>query len=236
MVTSELLANISVRHRFFGKCLIDDESLDFDFKNSPDVAAISLKKALKFLRVDKCYMVDQIHSNIVYHTGQISGDGDGLISFDEAIAIKTADCVPILLSSRDGTVVAALHAGWKGAMSGIVQSAMEKIDRNDMCAAIGPCIHQKSYEVGQDLYDQFTNLDQANEEFFIDSYRPEHYKFDLPGYIIAQLRKCGVQEIDNVDIDTYTDKKKFFSYRRSTHNTEEKCGRNLSIIIPGKLF
>jgi YfiH family protein len=145
------------------------------------------------------------------------------------LGILTADCVPILLASNEPLVVAAVHAGWRGAKAGIINATIEKmraLGANNITAAIGPCIWQQSYEVADDFYN---NFDEAHQ-FFIKGNRSGHWYFDLPGYVHDQLSNAGVKNIDPSIADTYTCKDQFFSYRRKTHNPAENLAGNISII------
>ena len=151
-----------------------------------------------------------------------------------ALGILTADCTPVLLADRDGGVVGAAHAGWKGAFGGVLAStvgAMEKLgaDRTRIVAAVGPTIGRKSYEVDADFFQRFLTADEDNDLFFSDG-RPGHYQFDLEGYVLARLAAAGVKRIEALGLDTYPDEDRFYSYRRATHRGEPSYGRQISII------
>ncbi|MBW4330979.1 peptidoglycan editing factor PgeF [Stakelama sp. CBK3Z-3] len=151
-----------------------------------------------------------------------------------ALGILTADCAPVLLADREAGVVAAAHAGWKGALGGVTDStlfAMEALgaQRKRICAAIGPCIARASYEVDQRFVDRFVRDDAANERFFTAG-RPDHAQFDLEGYVAARLAASGVGRVEALGLDTYADADRFFSYRRATHAREPDYGRQIAII------
>lgn len=151
-----------------------------------------------------------------------------------AIGVTTADCGPILLIDPNARVIGAAHAGWKGALTGILEStiaAMEKLgaDRSGMIAAIGPLIRQQSYEVGAEFVTRFLDADAANTVFFIPSEREGHAMFDLAGYIRMRLENAGVLMIDDLGVDTYSDER-CFSYRRSVHRKEPDYGRHVHAI------
>ncbi len=150
------------------------------------------------------------------------------------LGILTADCVPVLFADPQAGVVGAAHAGWKGALSGVVEAtvaAMERLGaaRADIFAAIGPCIRQASYEVGPELRQAFIDADEASAGFFTASKRDGHFMFDLAGFVSRALADAGVKGED-VGIDTYADEERFFSYRRTTHKGEPDYGRGISLI------
>ena len=150
------------------------------------------------------------------------------------LGILTADCVPVLFADPQAGVVGAAHAGWKGALSGVVEAtvaAMERLGaaRADISAAIGPCIRQASYEVGPELRQAFIDADEASAGFFTASKRDGHFMFDLAGFVSRALADAGVKGED-VGIDTYADEERFFSYRRTTHKGEPDYGRGISLI------
>ena len=152
-----------------------------------------------------------------------------------AIGITAADCGPLLLVDPDARVIGAAHAGWKGALTGIVEStieAMEKLgaERAGIVAAIGPLIRQPSYEVGNEFVERFMEEDAENTLFFLPAAREGHAMFDLAGFIRARLENAGVLVIDDIGIDTYSDER-FFSYRRSVHRKEPDYGRHVHAIV-----
>jgi hypothetical protein len=151
-----------------------------------------------------------------------------------AIGVTAADCGPILLVDPNVRVIGAAHAGWKGALTGIVEStvaAMEKLgaERSGIVAAIGPLIRQHSYEVGSEFVERFIEADAENAPFFIPSTRERHAMFDLAGFIRMRLENSGVLMIDDIGVDTYSDER-FYSYRRSVHRKEPDYGRHVHAI------
>ena len=185
--------------------------------------------------------VHQTHSpDVIVATGPWpSGPrprADAIVTRTEGLAIgaTAADCGPILLVDPNARVIGAAHAGWKGALTGILEAtvnAMEKLgaERSGMLAAIGPLIRQHSYEVGSEFVERFIEADAENALFFIPSTRGGHAMFDLAGFIRMRLENAGVLMIDDIGADTYSDER-FFSYRRSVHRKETDYGRHVHSI------
>ena len=190
---------------------------------------------------DRLTTVYQVHSPDAVIVADPWGDddrpkADALVTDRPGIAlgILTADCTPVLLADREAGVVGAAHAGWKGALGGVLAStveAMEKLGakRERIVAAVGPTIGRKSYEVDADFFQRFLAADEDNDLFFSDG-RPGHYQFDLEGYVLARLAAAGVKRIEALGLDTYSDPDRFYSYRRATHRGEASYGRQISII------
>lgn len=152
-----------------------------------------------------------------------------------AIGVGSADCGPVLFADAEARVVAAAHAGWKGALSGVLESTIEGMqrlgaDRARIVAVLGPTISGKAYEVGPDFVARFTDADPENERFFRPSDRETHAYFDLPTYIVARLQRAGIGHAGHVGCCTYSDDGRFFSYRRATHRGEPDYGRLLAAI------
>jgi purine-nucleoside/S-methyl-5'-thioadenosine phosphorylase / adenosine deaminase len=151
-----------------------------------------------------------------------------------AVGASTADCGPVLFADPQARVIAAAHAGWRGALSGVLEAtigAMEKLGagRSRIVAAIGPTIGQKNYEVGDELVAQFTKADAGNARFFAAG-RPGHAQFDLPGFIASRLAAAGITEVEDLAACTYADPKLFYSFRRATHRGEPDYGRHVNAI------
>ncbi len=152
-----------------------------------------------------------------------------------AIGVSTADCGPVLFADPQAGVIGAAHAGWRGALAGVVEAtvaAMERLGatRRKVNAALGPMIRQSNYEVGPDLISRFTAADPANEAFFRPAPRAGHSLFDLGGYVAARLRQAGIGHVEDVGLCTYADPVRFFSYRRATHRAEQDYGRHVNAI------
>jgi polyphenol oxidase len=152
-----------------------------------------------------------------------------------AVGVSTADCGPVLLADAGACVVGAAHAGWRGALAGVLEAtvaAMEKLgaSRARISTAVGPLISQTNYEVGSDLVERFLAADPGNARFFVPSTRARHALFDLPGYIAMRLERAGVCRFEDLRLCTYADPARFFSYRRATHRGEPDYGRHVNAI------
>ncbi|MBO9425572.1 peptidoglycan editing factor PgeF [Labrenzia sp. R4_1] len=153
-----------------------------------------------------------------------------------ALGVATADCGPILFADPEAKVIGAAHSGWKGAISGVMENtleAMEKLGANkrNIRAVLGPTISQNSYEVGQEFFERFADTSQANETYFKPSSRAKHHMFDLPAFITDCLKNLGLAKVTSIDVCTYMDESRFFSYRRTTHRKEPDYGRQISAIM-----
>lgn len=162
---------------------------------------------------------------------------DGLIARRPGIAIGilAADCAPVLFADPEARIVGAAHAGWRGALSGVVEAAVEAMvaagaRRQAIRAAIGPSIALESYEVGAEFPGPFLAQDAANAAFFRPSAQAGRFMFDLPGYVARRLAGLGLARVDSLARDTYAEADLFFSYRRSTHEGSRDYGRILSAI------
>jgi YfiH family protein len=150
------------------------------------------------------------------------------------LGVVTADCAPILLADREAGVVAAAHAGWRGATAGVTDQAIAamislgaRVER--IAAAVGPCIARASYEVDQAFADRLLDDDPDNERFFREGPGGKPH-FDLESYVVARLAAAGVRKIEAMGLDTYALEDRFYSYRRATHRDEPTYGRQLSLI------
>ena len=141
-----------------------------------------------------------------------------------AVGVLTADCTPILMMDRQAGVVAAAHAGWKGALKGIIGKTIEAMtdlgcSRKNIRASVGPAIAQKSYEVGPELRKIFLETQSSYAKFFIEG-KADRFQLDLEAFIAEQLSRAGIQNIDRLGLDTYALEDDFYSYRRATHRHE----------------
>lgn len=189
-----------------------------------------------------CY---QIHSAEVVRVNEPwtpanAPKADALVTNQQGIAlgVLTADCAPVLFSDAQAGVVGAAHAGWKGAVGGVLEATVREMVRlgaqsQNIRAAIGPCIHQKSYEVGAELCQAVLQASDWALDLFEPSGRPDHYQFDLPGYVAGRLARMELARFEVLALDTYADEGQFFSYRRTTHHGGGDYGRALSVIGMG---
>lgn len=191
---------------------------------------------------DRLLGLTQVHGPEVVHvtTAWQPGAGpfaDAMVtdSSDVALGIVTADCAPILFADLQAGVVAAAHAGWRGAVAGVIEAtiaAMVRLgaDPAATMAAIGPCIGPDSYEVGADLREAVLANDVSHGRFFAPGRRDAHWQFDLPGYCAARLRNARIGCVIVVDADTVADEARFFSHRRRTLAGGGPIGHQISII------
>lgn len=250
MIKAAALALPGIRHAFFtragGVSAGPYESLNGGIGSADSAANVAANRArmAAALAVEPgCLLTAyQIHSPDVVvaerpWTAAARPRADGIVTRVPALAIgvSTADCGPVLLAEPQARVIGAAHAGWRGALAGILEAtvgAMEKLGaaRGEIRAALGPMIRQANYEVGPDLIDRFAAEDPASEAFFAPAPRAGHALFDLAGYVALRLRRAGVHRIEDVGLCTYADPKLFFSYRRATHRAESDYGRHVNAI------
>jgi YfiH family protein len=153
-----------------------------------------------------------------------------------ALGILTADCVPVLLYDKENYIIGAAHAGWKGALSGIVEETLKAMGRlgaknSSIAAAIGPAIAQRSYEVDAQFREKFMIRNPLNAVYFVPSPKPAHFLFDLKQFVYDALAYTGIMDINMLENDTYLEENMFFSYRRATHRGEADYGRQISAIM-----
>ena len=209
---------------------------------------INVRKNLKIVKkkINKkskeIFLVKQIHGNKFVFLSENAKIKNRSISADAIItekknfpiAILTADCVPILLFDKKRKIIAAIHAGWRGALKGVISIVIKFMlkkgcSRKEITAAIGPSITQKNYNVKIDFRNKFLKKHKKNKIFF--KYSNKLIYFDLPNYIKSQLKFNKINKIDTINIDTYDKKNNFFSARRSLKLKHDDYGRNISIIM-----
>ncbi len=239
-----------VRHGFFGRNggvstgLYD--SLNCGFGSGDDTVLVAENRAIvaDTLRVNAATLCTayQIHSAKAviitkpWHWSH-APEADALVTSEPGIAIGvlTADCVPVLFADSTHHVIAAAHAGWKGAFNGIIESTLEAMQSlgaalPNIIATVGPAIGQGSYEVGAEFYERFVVSESANTIYFVPSARTNHYMFDLKAYVKDRLRNAGVQQVNMLSHDTCQQEEDFFSFRRATLHQEPVYGRQISAI------
>ena len=167
------------------------------------------------------------------HADALVTDRPGLL-----LGVVTADCAPVLLADPVAGVIGVAHAGWKGAVSGVTDATIAGMEvlgaqRDRIVAAIGPCIAQPSYEVDGGFHDRLVAADGENVQFF-EPGRTGRWQFDLEGYVAGRLIAAGIGAVERLNLDTYVDAERFFSFRRATHRGEPDYGRQISLIgLPG---
>ncbi|MDE1158110.1 MAG: peptidoglycan editing factor PgeF [Neorhizobium sp.] len=192
------------------------------------------------LPLDKLATVHQVHSpDVAVVDETYSGTRpqvDAMVTATPGIAIGvlSADCGPILFADGDAGVIGAAHAGWKGALTGVLENTIDAMvalgaSRKNIAAVLGPSIGRHSYEVGPEFVERFLGFDPSYAEFFSPSTKEGHSMFDLPSLTIRRLKAAGV-EAASLDLDTYPDRDRFYSYRRTTHAGEPDYGRQISAI------
>jgi len=238
--------NLTARHGFFtrqgGVSTGPYASLNCSFSGADDEKNVLRNRALVAEAMDvppeNLIGTKQVHgTNVIdFDKPWMLGQGpaaDAIVSARPgfAVSIITADCAPVLFSNAAGTVVGAAHAGWRGALAGVLEAtvaAMRAKGANAITAAIGPCIHPASYEVSADLRDPVLARDAQDARFFTAG-RPGHWQFNLPGYCAARLAAAGVAA-EILPHDTCADEARFFSHRRRTLRKEGAIGHQISVI------
>lgn len=152
------------------------------------------------------------------------------------IGALAADCTPVLFADPQTRIIAAAHAGWRGALGGILESAVDVMiglgaDRRHIRAAVGPCINQPAYEVGPEFEAEFLKADASNARFFMRPTTGARTHFDLPGYVESRLSLSGIGAVERRSLCSYENESRFFSYRRATHRKEPDYGRQISAIV-----
>lgn len=250
-MTLEILTADSLaqqRHGFFtrhgGASSGIFQGLNCGFGSSDQAEAVALnrQRVADAIGVDleNLASVHQYHSPVVLTVdGALGTDrpkADAMVSNtpDTALGILTADCAPVLFADTDAGVVGAAHAGWQGALGGVLEAtldAMETLgaDRSTTTAVIGPCISQAAYEVGPEFMDNFMDQDPDNSRFFAGGV-DDRVQFDLPAYTLHRLRLANVGAAEWIRHCTYGDAARFYSYRRCVHHKEADYGRLISVI------
>ena len=251
MFFSKRLKNISnLKHCFFSrkngvsKGIYNSLNCGINSKDNKENVIQNINIVSKKLNCEKKPIValNQNHGNkVVCFNNQkdvknkIIGDAIVTTLKNVGISVLTADCVPILFYNPKKKIVGCVHAGWKGALNGIIENTIDKFlelnsNTRDLVVAIGPCINHHHYEVGHDFYKKFVDQNKNNQQFFI-VLNDKKYLFNIRSYINAKLIRLGINNIDHIEMDTFSNKENFFSYRRSKKNGDKDYGRCISIII-----
>jgi len=189
---------------------------------------------------NKLFLMNQTHSNKVVTINENSKNihkisSDALITTTKNIAISvlTADCVPVLIYDEVNHIVACIHAGWKGAINGVVKNTLTEIfkmgKKNKIYVVVGPCIGVTNYEVRKEFFNEFIKENKENEIFFSRAQEGK-FLFDLRSYVNFKIKEFNIESLENIGLDTYAEKENFFSYRRSVHLGEKDYGRCISTI------
>ena len=192
------------------------------------------------LPLEKLATVHQVHSPDVFVVDETyAGERpkvDAMVTSAPGVAlgVLAADCGPILFADGENGVIGAAHAGWKGALTGVLENTIEAMlslgaARENITAVLGPSIGPASYEVGPEFVERFLSHDPSYEAFFTPSSKAGHSMFDLPSLTVSRLRASGVRA-ESLGLDTYPDAERFYSYRRTTHAKEPDYGRQISAI------
>ena len=244
ILTSDLLA--PARHGFFTRRggassgIFQGLNCGAGSSDQSDVVAINRARVASAMQVapEALVGVHQIHSPevVTVTAAGPQGKADALVTCVPglALSILTADCMPVLLHDPEAGVIGAVHAGWKGALAGVLEAtldAMEALggDRAETSAVIGPCISQRAYEVGPEFLDAFEAEDPDFARFFANG-NGDRYLFDLPGFGLDRLRAAGIGQAEWTRHCTYSQPELFYSYRRSVHAGEADYGRLISAI------
>ncbi|PZX12650.1 peptidoglycan editing factor PgeF [Celeribacter halophilus] len=246
IITSDALKD--VQHGFFTRKggassgVFDGLNCGLGSSDQADVVKINRARAAQALGLsakDLC-SAHQIHSaDVVRVTGPQDSTPptcDALVTDqpDLALVILTADCQPVLFADAKARVIGAAHAGWKGAIGGILEATLDEMEalgasRENITAIIGPSISQRAYEVGPEFLDDFLADSPDNARFFANG-EGDRYQFDLPAFGLHRLRQAGVGHAEWTRHCTYSDPARFYSYRRSVHRKEADYGRLISMI------
>jgi YfiH family protein len=251
MLTLDVLDNAAIRHAFFTREGGVSEgmfaSLNCGFGSGDDPDNVARNRAIAMDRLglaeDRLVTSYQIHSAKVLKVEmpwprEDSPRADGMVTNVPGIAlgVLAADCAPILFADPEAGIIGTAHGGWRGALDGVAEATVaamvsEGAQTARIRAAIGPCIGQKSYEVGPEFPPRFAAIDADSGAFFVPATRPGHFRFDLGGYIEHRLGRLGLAAIERAPHDTAADPGRFFSYRRACLTGERDYGRALAAIV-----
>ena len=251
MLTAASLQTIAgVRHGFFtragGVSRREFASLNCSYSSGDDADAVATnrERALRRLGLAPASLctVRQVHgANVVVvrepQPGRPSIEADALVTDRPGIAlgVLSADCAPVLLADPDAGVIGAAHAGWRGALAGVIEATVQAMVElgaapERVRAAVGPCIAQASYEVGPELLSAFTTADPASADLFEPVAGSDRLRLDLKGYVLSRLARAGIAAGTALPHDTHADEARFFSARRTRQRGGERFGLLLSAI------
>ena len=233
---SYLAPNIPAgKHCFFGRRGGVSEglytSLNCSLKSNDNQEAVRQNLALIAghyrLKPENLMLINQGisgHAEFTETVSQHKITADGIVTKQKGIilCIGTADCTPVLFYDEKNQIIGAAHAGWRGALRGIVEHTLDIMlehgaEPDSICAATGPCLQQRSFEAGTDMYEEFVKDAPENKQWFAPGKDKEHFQFDMEGFVINKLKVYGIKNISASGIDTYAEEQGYFSFRRNTH-------------------
>ena len=248
MFYSDNLKNNNIKHCFFSRKngtsrgIYESLNCGIGSKDKKETVQKNLELVAKAFNIEKkqLMLMNQTHSSKVQiidgknNSQRIDADAMLTNNCELALCVLTADCAPILVYENDKKIIGCIHAGWKGAVSGVIDNTLNKIiemggntKKLDVC--IGPCIAQESYEVKNDFYSKFNEESVENDSFFLKK-ENDSFNFDLRGFVIKKFNSYGVYKIGNINIDSFANKKEYFSHRRAKKLGENDYGRCISVI------
>lgn len=251
MIEDTVLAGLPIlAHGFFtrlgGVSAGPFASLNCAWTSGDDLGSVKENRARVARRLgvvaDALLTCKQVHGKAVVEVAtpfaaEARPDADALVTRVPglAIGVLTADCAPVLFADPTAKVIGAAHAGWRGALSGIVESTVAAMARlgaapSRTLAVVGPCIQQDSYEVGAEFRAAFLREDTGFDRFFLTARREGHFMFDLSGFVARRLTAAGIGQVRVMTQDTAADELQFFSFRRSTLRAEKSYGGQISAI------
>jgi YfiH family protein len=246
----KLSALKTIRHGFFtrqggvSKGVYDSLNVGRGSRDEPADVMENRRRAAAHFGTDTDHLFTgyQIHSTIVLsaedQTREVRLEGDAVVASTPGLicGALAADCAPILLADEEARIVCAAHAGWKGALSGMAEAAVDamvargaRVDR--IIAVIGPCIGPNSYEVGPEFFERFETEQPGSSRFFRPAEAAGKQLFDLPGFVVERLRSAGLEAPEWIGRDTLAEPELFFSNRRAFHQQDDDYGRLLSAIM-----
>lgn len=249
-LTSDVLSTDSIiRHGFFTRQggvstgIYASLNCGLGSGDAPDNVRQNRGKVASALGIDRLAGVHQVHGRAVHvirtrEDAVLRPQADGLVTNLPGIGLSvlSADCAPILFADPKAKIIGAAHAGWKGALFGTGEAVIDAMvqlgaQRNAIIAAIGPCISQAAYEVGTDFEQNYLAEDPSSASCFAQSTSSGKRQFALAPYVAGRLERAGITAVKNLDVCTYADAARFFSFRRTTHRGESDYGRGVSVIV-----
>ncbi|MFV2053501.1 peptidoglycan editing factor PgeF [Aliiroseovarius sp. YM-037] len=246
ILTADTLAPL--RHGFFTRKggassgVFHGLNCGFGSTDQSDIVTINRARVAEAMKVEPSHLVTvhQIHSADVitvdgpHDTPLPKADAMVTATPGMALSVLSADCQPVLFADHDAGVIGAAHAGWRGALDGVLEATIDAMvdlgaERGQINAVIGPSLSQQAYEVGPEFVEEFLDHDHDNGRFFAGG-KGDRAQFNLPAFGLHRLREAGINSADWLHHCTYSDPDRFYSYRRSIHEKEADYGRLISVI------